>query len=66
MNPQMRWYKAYRPGIGFPLLLIIIGVIWLARDYGWIPKELPLIPWILVGIGAWILITRIASSLLAR
>jgi hypothetical protein len=56
------WY-GHRFGFGFPLLLIIIGLIWLARDYGWIPKEIPLVPWIILGIGVWILIMRVFISI---
>lgn len=39
------------PSLGLGLVLVIIGIVWLGKDMGWIPASLPLLPIILIAVG---------------
>jgi len=43
--------KLEHPKLGLGLILVIIGVIWLGRDMGWIPENLPLLPIVVIIVG---------------
>ncbi|MBR9691315.1 hypothetical protein GOV06_00870 [Candidatus Woesearchaeota archaeon] len=51
--------KQLQPGIGFPLLLIVIGVYYLLRDLGYIQQTVAFWPIILISIGVYWLTKRI-------
>ena len=36
---------------GLGLILVLIGVVWLGKDMGWIPESLPLLPIIIIIVG---------------
>ena len=40
-----------QPTVGLGLILIIIGVVWLGKDMGWIPESIPLLPIIVIIVG---------------
>ncbi len=46
-----RWYRA-----GFGILLIVIGLLWLAQRAGWFPSG-TLGPLFLLAIGVWLIAT---------
>jgi len=54
---DMRTYKG--PGIGFPLLLIIIGTYFLLKSLGYITDEAPFWSILLIAIGVYLLGKRI-------
>ena len=43
--------KKQQHSMGLGVILVLIGVVWLGRDMGWIPPELPLLPIILIVVG---------------
>ena len=47
------------PGIGFPLLIILIGVYFLGTAQGWIPEETNFWAVLFIAIGLWMLLSRL-------
>ena len=47
-------------GFGFGVFLVIIAIIWMARDFGWIPS-IPLWPVIVLLFGLFIALTSLAK-----
>jgi len=43
--------KKHPPTLGLGLILVLIGVVWLGKDMGWIPESLPLLPIIIIIVG---------------
>jgi len=43
---------------GLGLILVLIGVIWLAKDMGWIPENLPLLPISVIIVGLILLFKK--------
>ncbi|MFH1456466.1 MAG: hypothetical protein ABIF40_05980 [archaeon] len=58
---SMHWHhmRGWRPGFGFPIGLIIIGLYFIAKEYGFIPKDTMIWPWILLAIGLGMIINRL-------
>jgi len=57
----MHWQhmRYWRPGFGFPIGLIMIGLYFIAKEYGFIPKDTMIWPWILLAIGLGMVINRL-------
>ncbi len=56
MKKKYTWCNCKGGGIGFALIVLIIGIIWLARDMGWIDTNVSLWPILLIVLGVyWIL-----------
>ena len=53
---EMRLAKKHPEGGGFGYFLLLIGVIWLAVDQGWIPEEWPIIPIVIIVLALWIIL----------
>ncbi len=53
------WHMQHRPGFWLPIGLIILGLYFIARDYGWVPDGVPIWPWIIFVLGLTILIKRL-------
>ncbi len=46
-------------GLNFGLLLVIIGVVWLAINQGWIPANWSLLwPIIVIALGLWLMLAK--------
>ena len=43
--------KEHPPVSGLGLILVLVGVVWLGKEMGWIPENLPLLPITLIIIG---------------
>lgn len=58
---ETKWqsFKCYKPGIGFPLVILLIGLYWLGRDLGWIETRISLWPIILIAIGLYWTLARL-------
>ncbi|MBI2547763.1 hypothetical protein HYW21_00265 [Candidatus Woesearchaeota archaeon] len=59
-----RFYHYPGTGLGFPLLLLLIGGYFLAKSQGWIPADSSIWPYLLIGIGSWMLFKRILFLIL--
>jgi len=46
-----------KAGTFFGLIVILLGLAWLARDMGWLPS-IPLWPLLLIILGLWIILRR--------
>ncbi|RJQ16822.1 hypothetical protein C4573_02035 [Candidatus Woesearchaeota archaeon] len=57
-SQKPRFYY-YKPGIGFPLLIILIGLYLLGRSLGWIPENISVFAIIILIIGFVWLVARI-------
>jgi len=58
INPRTQWrthhYSGY--GIGFALIVLVIGLYWLSKDMGWIQTDVSIWPILLIVLGTyWIL-----------
>ena len=54
-------HVSHRHGIGFPLLLVLIGVYLLGRELGWFPTTISIWPFILIVIGSYWIILRLIN-----
>lgn len=45
-------------GLVFGILLILVGVVWLSKEFGWIPADVPIWPIVLIVIGLLIVIDK--------
>ncbi len=52
----MCWFRGRRYRIGFGILLIVIGLLWLAQRVGWLPSG-TFGPLFLLAIGLWLIAT---------
>lgn len=43
--------KKQQPTLGLGAILVLIGVVWLGKDMGWIPENVPLLPIIIIVVG---------------
>ena len=62
---EKTWVKAWNchGGIGFPLLILVIGLYWFAKDIGWIQTDISFWPVLLIILGIyWIIRSSIAKS----
>lgn len=50
--------RIYKPFSTLGFVLVLIGVFWLFRDVGIIPKEIPLWPIILIVVGTVMILNR--------
>jgi len=48
---RRRWHRA-----GFGILLIVIGLLWIAQKAGWFPSEI-FGPLVLLTLGVWMIVT---------
>jgi uncharacterized membrane protein len=65
MVDKDNWWKShtYRSaGVGFPLLLIIIGAYYLLKSLGYITEEIPFWPILLIAIGIYWLGQRVVYN----
>ena len=61
-NEFKKHHKSYvytGPGIGFPLLILLIGIFLLASSQGWIPADISLWPILFIAFGLWVLVGRL-------
>jgi hypothetical protein len=56
---KCRTFQCRFGGLFFPLLILAIGIYWLAIEMGWLTVELPFWPTVLIIIGAYWVISRI-------
>ena len=47
-----------QPVSGLGLILLLVGVVWLGKEMGWIPGNLPLLPITLIIIGLILIFRR--------
>ena len=48
-----------RPNISaFGIILVLIGLFWLARDLGYVPKWVPIWPFVLIIIGLYLILRK--------
>ena len=52
------WEYHVRGKIGFGLFVLLIGIFWLFRDLGYIPK-VPLWPIIFISVGLFLILKKI-------
>ena len=57
-NPVIWEKRAHRGKIGFGLFLLLVGVVWLLRDMGYIP-ELPIAPLVIIFFSLFILLKKL-------
>ncbi len=48
-------------GIGFPLLILVIGIFWLLKDMGIIKSSVSLLSVLLIAIALWMIIKRVLA-----
>lgn len=48
-------------GVGWGLFFLLIGVVWFAKDMGWIP-EVPIFPLVLIVLGIGIIVNHGKSA----
>ncbi len=48
-------------GVGWGLFFLLIGIVWFAKDMGWIP-EIPIFPLILILVGVSIIVNSNRSA----
>ena len=62
MAVKAQWWKTkkqFYPGIGFPLLLIVIGMYFLLKSLGYIADDVPFWSILIIAIGVYLLGKRI-------
>ncbi len=54
-------HKGHHHGgsVGFGVFLVLVGLFFLAKEYGWIPASTPWLPVLLIGFGAFLVIKGI-------
>jgi hypothetical protein len=43
-------------GLFWPVALIIVGLVWLARNMGWLEHDVPWFPLLLIGFGVYLIV----------
>ncbi len=43
-------------GLFWPIAMIIIGVVWLARNMGWFDHDVPWIPLLMIAFGVYLIV----------
>ena len=42
----------------WPVALIAVGLIWLARNMGWLDRDVPWLPLLLIGLGVYLIVRQ--------
>jgi fatty acid desaturase len=43
-------------GLFWPIALILVGLVWLARNMGWLDHDVPWFPLLLIGFGVYLIV----------
>jgi len=43
-------------GLFWPVALILVGFVWLARNMGWLDHDVPWFPLLLIGLGVYLIV----------
>jgi hypothetical protein len=43
-------------GLFWPIAMIIVGLVWLARNMGWLDHDVPWFPLLLIGFGVYLIV----------
>ncbi|MBN2202493.1 hypothetical protein JW777_11100 [bacterium] len=42
----------------WPIALISVGLVWLARNMGWLDRDVPWLPLLLIGLGVYLIVRQ--------
>jgi hypothetical protein len=42
----------------WPVALIAVGLVWLARNMGWLDRDVPWFPLLLIGLGVYLIVRQ--------
>ena len=43
-------------GLFWPVAMIVVGLVWLARNMGWLNHDVPWFPLLLIGFGVYLIV----------
>jgi hypothetical protein len=43
-------------GLFWPVAMIVVGLVWLARNMGWLNRDVPWFPLLLIGFGVYMIV----------
>jgi len=43
-------------GLFWPVAMILAGLLWLAKDMGWLDRDVPWFPLLLIGLGVYLIV----------
>jgi hypothetical protein len=43
-------------GIFWPVAMIVVGLVWLAKNMGWLNRDVPWFPLLLIGFGVYLIV----------